>query len=115
MGALSGLTALSAVFGTLPLQSETMETGLWEPIPGGTQYFRLIDGSLQSTSGMSGIVNYLMSSVLEAFICVQESKVYAKLLNGMYISFESLSIDWGSEEENDYLYRKSFPDSIPLR
>ena len=88
--------------------------GAWEPMPGGSRDFRLLNGNLENTTDMGVTFNLMGSSIVEAFICVQESKIYAKNQTGEYLSFAGNGAYLSGEEENDYLFRKAYPDSIAL-
>lgn len=116
MGALSGLSGLSASSGMLPLTEATdpIPLGEWNPIPGGFRDYRLLNNQVEWTMDFGGTTTIFMTDVMEAFICTPESTIYAKLLSGIYISKSDGSSTLIQEEPNDYLYRKAYPDSIPL-
>jgi hypothetical protein len=102
------------VQGNRKVSSGTAAVGMWEPIPGGSRDFRILNGNLENTTDMGVTVNLMGTDIVEAFICVAESKIYAKNQLGEYMSFESNGAYSTGEEQNDYLTRKAFPDSISL-
>jgi hypothetical protein len=94
--------------------SSVFVAGQWVPMPGGSRDFRVLNGNLENTENMGETFNLMGSEIVEAFICVPESKVYAKNQAGEYLSFAANGAYLSGEEENDYLTRKAFPDSILL-
>jgi hypothetical protein len=89
-------------------------TGAWEPMPGGDRDFRLLNGNLENTTDMGVTFNLMGTDIVEAFICTQESKIYAKNQAGEHFSFAANGAYFAQEEVNDYLSRKALADSIAL-
>jgi hypothetical protein len=102
------------VQGNRAVSQDTTPSGVWVPMPGGSRSFRVVDGNLENTENMGETFNLMGTAIAEAFICVQEFKVYARNELGECMSFESNGAFSAVEAENDYLARKSFPDSISL-
>jgi hypothetical protein len=88
--------------------------GAWEPMPGGDRDFRLLNGNLENTTDMGVTSNLMGTDIVEAFICTQESKIYAKNQAGEHFSFAANGAYFAQEEVNDYLSRKALADSIAL-
>jgi hypothetical protein len=88
--------------------------GQWEPIPGGTRDFRVLNGNLESTDDMGVTVNLMADSIIEAFISVADSQVWAKNESNEYPTFDQNGAYLAAGTEVAYVTRKALPDSIIL-
>lgn len=88
--------------------------GQWEAIPGANRDFRILNGNLESTDDLGATVNLMADSILEAFISVADSQVWAKNASNEYPTFDQNGAYLAAGTEAAYISRKARPDAIIL-
>jgi hypothetical protein len=86
----------------------------WVVLPGSDRSFRVLNGSLENTQDGGLNINLMGDSIVEAFISVMDSQVWAKNQSNEYLIFSANGAYLSAGSEVAYSALKLFPDSISL-
>jgi hypothetical protein len=86
----------------------------WVALPGANRSFRISNGNLENSTDQGVNVNLMGTDIVEAFVSVMESQVWAKNQSNEYLIFGSNGAYLAAGSEVAYAAKKVLPDSISL-